>query len=172
MGWYYLSISELKRCPYTNKGQMNAFLTHWGRDKTATILQTTFSNAFSWIKICEFWLMFHWILFLRVNYTIFQYWFRLWLGADQATSHYLNQWWSVYWCICAPLGHSEWRQSYWETFEHPVTPVVKNIFNWDTMISTAFSKGSIFPVLFFFISFTVIIVIIKFDIVATIRGKT
>ena len=26
---------------------------------------------------------------------IFQYWFRQWLGADQATSHYLNQWWSV-----------------------------------------------------------------------------
>ena len=26
-------------------------LTHWGRDKMATILQTTFSNAFSWILL-------------------------------------------------------------------------------------------------------------------------
>ena len=29
----------------------SAFLTHWGRDKMPAILQTTFSNAFSWIKI-------------------------------------------------------------------------------------------------------------------------
>ena len=28
-----------------------------------------------------------------VKLIIFQYWFRLWLGADQATSHYLSQWW-------------------------------------------------------------------------------
>ena len=25
--------------------------THWGRDKMAAISQTTFSNAFSWMKI-------------------------------------------------------------------------------------------------------------------------
>ena len=29
-------------------------LTHWGRDKMADIIQTTFSNAFSWMKMCEF----------------------------------------------------------------------------------------------------------------------
>ena len=29
-------------------------LTHWGRDKMAAISQTTFSNAFSWIKTYEF----------------------------------------------------------------------------------------------------------------------
>ena len=28
--------------------------THWGRERMAAISQTTFSNAFSWIKICEF----------------------------------------------------------------------------------------------------------------------
>ena len=27
-------------------------LKHWGRDKMAAIFQTTFSNAFSWMKIC------------------------------------------------------------------------------------------------------------------------
>ena len=29
-------------------------LTHWGRDKMAVIFQTTFSNAFSWMKMNEF----------------------------------------------------------------------------------------------------------------------
>ena len=51
-------------------------LTHWGRDKMAAIFQTTFSNAFSWIKMFEFRLNFHWNLFPRVQLTIFQQWFR------------------------------------------------------------------------------------------------
>ena len=42
-------------------------LTHWGRDKMAAISQTTLSNAFSWKKILEFRLKFHWSLFLRSN---------------------------------------------------------------------------------------------------------
>ena len=29
-------------------------LTHWGRDKMAAIFQTTFSNAFSWMKMHKF----------------------------------------------------------------------------------------------------------------------
>ena len=51
-------------------------LTHWGRDKMAAIFQTTFSNVFSWMKIREFRLRFHWILFPRVKLTIMQHWFR------------------------------------------------------------------------------------------------
>ena len=51
-------------------------LTHWGRDKMAVISQTTFSGAFSWMKMYEFWLTFHWNLFSRVQLTIFQHWFR------------------------------------------------------------------------------------------------
>ena len=31
-------------------------LTHWGWDKMDTISQTTFSSAFSWMKIYQFWL--------------------------------------------------------------------------------------------------------------------
>ena len=75
-------------------------LTPWGRDKIATISQTIFSNAFSWMKIYEFCFIFHWTLFLMLKSTIFQHWFRYWLGADQATSHYLNQWWKstrIFW---------------------------------------------------------------------------
>ena len=41
-------------------------LTHWGRDKMAAVSQTTLSDAFSWMKMLEFRLRFHWSLFLRV----------------------------------------------------------------------------------------------------------
>ena len=51
-------------------------LTHWGRDKMNTIFQMTFSNGFSWMKMYEFQLTFHWSLFLGVQLTIFQHWFR------------------------------------------------------------------------------------------------
>ena len=68
-------------------------LTHWDRDKMATISQKTLSNAFSWMKMFEFRSKFHWRFFLRVQLPIFRHWIRWWLVADQATSHYLNQWW-------------------------------------------------------------------------------
>ena len=83
------------------------FLTHWGRDKMAAFSQTTLSNAFSWMKILKFRLKIHWSLFLRVLLTIFQHWFWWWLGADQATSHYLNQCWLDRWRIYASLGLNE-----------------------------------------------------------------
>ena len=50
--------------------------THWGRDKMAVILQTIFSNAFSWMEICELRVRFHWSLVLRLELVIFQHWFR------------------------------------------------------------------------------------------------
>ena len=58
-------------------------------------------------NVCEFRLKFLWSLFLRVQLTIIQHCFRSWLGAVQATSHYLNQWWLVLWCIYASLGFNE-----------------------------------------------------------------
>ena len=82
-------------------------LTHWGRDKMATVSRTTLSNVFSWMKILEFRLRFHWSLFLNVQLAIIQHWFRKWLGADQATSHYLKQWWLVYWRRYASLDLNE-----------------------------------------------------------------
>ena len=39
---------------------LHSLLTHWGRGKIDTILQTTFSNAISWMKMFEFRLKFHW----------------------------------------------------------------------------------------------------------------
>ena len=73
--------------------QVGENLAHWGGDILPAMFQTTFSNAFSWMIIHEFWLRFHWILYGRVQLTIFHHWFRQWLGTDQATSHYLDQWW-------------------------------------------------------------------------------
>ena len=51
-------------------------LTHWVWDKMAAVSQTTLPNAFSWIKMLELWLRFHWSLFLRIQLTIIQHWFR------------------------------------------------------------------------------------------------
>ena len=59
-----------------SRWQTSRVLTHWGPDKMAAIFQTTFSKAFSRMKIYEFWLRFHWSLFPRVQLTIFQHWFR------------------------------------------------------------------------------------------------
>ena len=53
------------------------FLTHWGRDEMAAISQMTVSNAFSWMKMYEFWLKFHWSVFLSDQLTIFQDWFQI-----------------------------------------------------------------------------------------------
>ena len=39
--------------------QQYVTLTHWSRDKMAAIFQTTFSKAFSWMKMYEFRLRFH-----------------------------------------------------------------------------------------------------------------
>ena len=81
----------------------------------AAIFQTTFSNAFFRMKIYGFRLRCHWSLFLRVQLTIFLHWFRYWLGVDQATSHYLNQWWLDYWRIYASLGLNELTASHYIT---------------------------------------------------------
>ena len=68
------------------------------------ISQTTFSSVFYSMKMFEFRLTFHLSLFLRVQLTIFQHCFRKWLGAGQATRHYLRRWWLIYWHIYASLG--------------------------------------------------------------------
>ena len=63
----------LARMPRRKDGTVVCSLlnfTHWGQDKK------TFSNEFSWMKMYEFCLRFHWSLFLRFELTIFQHWFR------------------------------------------------------------------------------------------------
>ena len=102
--WQCQSAIPVRRIPQLCWAWAELVLTHWGRGKMAAVSQTMFSNAFSWMKMYEFRLKFHWIMFLMFQLTIFQHWFRYWLGAVQATSHYLNQCWLVYWRIYASLG--------------------------------------------------------------------
>ena len=59
--------------------------------------------------------------FPRAKLTIFQHWFGEWLGAKQATSHYLNQGWTVYWHIYASLSLNELRCIKSES--HKINPV-------------------------------------------------
>ena len=74
------SSCQAKWCLMYSLCQCQSFygccLTHWGQDKMAAVSQTTFSNAFSLMKMVEFRLKFHWNLFLKVLWTIFQHWFR------------------------------------------------------------------------------------------------
>ena len=79
----------------------------------AAISQKTLSNSFSWMKMLKFWIKFHWSLFIRVQLTISQHWLRWRLGTDQATSHYLNQWWIDYRRIYASLGLNELMSSHY-----------------------------------------------------------
>ena len=104
-------VTHIKQSPGTyddNKGI--EFNTLRPRQMTA-VSQTTLSNAFSWMKMVEFRLRFHCSLFLSVQLTIIQHWFRHWLGTGQATSHYLSQWWLVYWRMYASIGINELKNS-------------------------------------------------------------
>ena len=62
-------------------------------------MQTTFSNSFSYMNVS---FKFHWNLFPWIRSATNQHWFRWWPGAEQAVSHYLNQWWTsllMYICV-------------------------------------------------------------------------
>ena len=76
-----------------------------------TILRNLFSNVLCSMKMFELRLKFHWSLFPGVQLTLLQHWCRQWLGAVQATSHYLNQWWLVYRRIYASVGLNELKTS-------------------------------------------------------------
>ena len=76
-----------------------------------TILRNLFSNVLFSMKMFELRLKFHWSLFPGVQLTLLQHWCRQWLGAVQATSHYLNQWWLVYRRIYASVGLNELKTS-------------------------------------------------------------
>ena len=52
------------------------------------------------------------IFVLRLKLPILQHRFRSWLGTDQATSHYLNQFWLVYWCMYVSFSLNELNKSY------------------------------------------------------------
>ena len=65
--------THVKLIPHLSRAKE---LTQWGREKMAAIFQTTFSDAFSSMKMNDIGLKFHWNLFLRFQLTKFQHWFR------------------------------------------------------------------------------------------------
>ena len=67
---------EMHKISVLDRSLKITHLTHWGWDKMAAIFQTTFSYVFSWKKMNDIRLKFHWRLFLRLKLTIFQHWFR------------------------------------------------------------------------------------------------
>ena len=71
VGHTAVNLGVKKDCEYSRW----ILLTHWSQDKMAAIFQTTFSNAFSWMKIILFWLRCHWNMFSSVQLTLFQHWF-------------------------------------------------------------------------------------------------
>ena len=73
---YWLALNYVLIYNKTGLGLAGNRWTHWGRDKMADIYQTTFSFAFFFQKIYEMGWGFHWNLFLRFQWTIFQHWFR------------------------------------------------------------------------------------------------
>ena len=92
------------------------------------------------METCGFLLRFHWILFLRFKLTIFQDWFRWWLGTDQATSHYLNQWWSDYQRIFASFGLNELTK----IFPFPFLNIYLNVLtHWGRVTHICVSKLTI-----------------------------
>ena len=68
---------DFNKIPHSAPTHKRQVLTYWGRDKIPAISQATFSKAFSWMNRYEFRSKFHCSLFLRVQLTIFQYWFSL-----------------------------------------------------------------------------------------------
>ena len=77
-----------------------------------------------WLPFCSqhiqmhfvFWFEFHWSLFPRVQLTMSQHWFRKWLGAEQAASHYLNQ------CLGSSLTHICGTRGRWVNSSWPMKP--------------------------------------------------
>ena len=73
--WFVFNMNGFILPAYVDKFCVS-HLTHWGRGKIAAISQTTFSNAFYWMKMYEFRLIFQWNLFQRFQLSISQHWCR------------------------------------------------------------------------------------------------
>ena len=114
---------------------------HWFRQwlgteqVTSHYLNQSISNPFFLMKTLEYQFNFHWNLFLGVQLTTSQHWFRQWLDTEQATSHYLNQSWpSPLMHVCVTSGRCELKnkKSIWKTKYVLLFKSVTNniIWNW------------------------------------------
>ena len=95
-----------------------------------------FSNELYWMKKYELRLWFHWSLFLRIQLTICQHWFRNWLGANQTRNHFLKLWWPkllthVY------VTKPQWVMEYWGISKYVRLGIYKKI-NYGKYICSVF----------------------------------
>ena len=75
--WYNHNMVHRHLFLFTiDKNHLSISLAYWDRGQIAAISQTIFWNVFSWMKMYEFRLRFHWNMFLRFELTIVQHWFR------------------------------------------------------------------------------------------------
>ena len=64
LGTWNRTITNNHDCSKVQTVQFNlTYWACWGQDKMADILQSTFSNASSWMKILVLWFNFHWNCF-------------------------------------------------------------------------------------------------------------
>ena len=83
---------------------MITMFTHRSICKMAYILPTTFSNAFSWLKISKLQIKFHWNLFFRcpinnnVQLIITEHYFLLWFGERPSSAQMITK-------FCDAKGH-------------------------------------------------------------------
>ena len=90
----YRQVISLNKIGWSGTlGFIVCVLTHWGLYKIAA----NFADDIFLVFICMNWRKISWIFSLMFQLTIFQHWFRLWLGNVLATSLYLSPWWLVYW---------------------------------------------------------------------------
>ena len=84
-------------------------LTFLNQNKTATYLQITFWNAFSWIKMIIFQSKCHCSLFWMVQLIISHHWFRWWFSTKQVSlpEPMMTQFFDVYMCITRPQWADE-----------------------------------------------------------------
>ena len=87
-------------------------LTHWGLDYMAAISQIAFRNNSSNINPFGFQITFHRNIFLMGLLTSNHHCFRWWLGAEQVTSRYLNQWRSRLVMHLCVTGRKEFNQTF------------------------------------------------------------
>ena len=78
-----------------------------------TNLQTMILHSLPCMRIVVFGFKFHWNMIPMVQLKS-HHWFRWWSGTDQATNHYLNQWWPsllMYICTTWPICMYEGKKS-------------------------------------------------------------
>ena len=106
------------------------------------------------MKMFVFRIQFDWSLFQLVQLTIIQNWFRKWLVACSATSHYLNQWWPkllthicVIWVNSLNKMDAIWQTTFSVAFSWPGNICILIKFHWKFVIKNPVDKSSSVQVL-------------------------